>query len=402
VKRLVNRLSIALVMASSLGALAAVAIGMLVGFWALTNAERATLSAASIVVRDAVAGAGRPALDRELRALSPSLRSWGLTAAAFGPAGRLIAGDERLAPDGQWSSGRPAAPASRQLAVVETRAGYVILATDPAQAALIRRTATLAALLMIVLVPLVTLAAGRPLIALRLEASDAGRSAEETRLRAFLADAGHELRTPLAIASGYLGILRRGAIHDPVLAERIVGDVERENERLQRLVERILHLARLDATNRDATAASDVDRTIDEAIALVRPLDLDDRIARSGASGAWAAVEPDELRDALRNLLENAIRYAPGAAVTVDAKSAGAGVTIAVRDDGPGMDAFTAGHAFDRFFRGANRGEVAGSGLGLSIVRGVAERVGGSAALRTAPGSGTTVTLRLPARRRAP
>jgi signal transduction histidine kinase len=70
--------------------------------------------------------------------------------------------------------------------------------------------------------------------------------------------------------------------------------------------------------------------------------------------------------------------------------------SIRIADGGPGMDAFTAEHAFDRFFRGSDRGSVAGSGLGLAIVRRIVDRAGGSVTLETAPGKGTTVEVRVP------
>jgi two-component system OmpR family sensor kinase len=218
--------------------------------------------------------------------------------------------------------------------------------------------------------------------------------ANDERLRAFLADAAHELRTPLAIAIGYIGILKRGATGDRELTDRIVDDIATEHERLQRLVDRILQLARLDAVEKSAKATCDAVRVAEEAIALVRPLDPQRSIELDAPPNAPAAIAEDDLRDALRNLLDNAVRYAPGAPIVVRVASDG-DVVVRVSDRGPGMDEFTAAHAFDRFFRGADRGEIPGSGLGLSIVRRIVERTGGRVVLDTAPGSGTTIELRL-------
>jgi two-component system OmpR family sensor kinase len=230
----------------------------------------------------------------------------------------------------------------------------------------------------------------------RLARTVAERTEGEERLRSFLAEAAHELRTPLAIAIGYLGILERGALSDSALATRIVRDVGSEHARLQRLVDRILQLARLDAIPADRSTVTDVRRVVDESVALVRPLDTERVIAVEASGTPWAAIASDELRDAVRNLLENSIRYAPGARIAVTITEDTLGVTVRVSDDGPGMDGFTAEHAFDRFFRGADRGDIPGSGLGLAIVKRVAERAEGTVTIASRFGSGTTVELRLP------
>jgi signal transduction histidine kinase len=181
-----------------------------------------------------------------------------------------------------------------------------------------------------------------------------------------------------------------------VLAARIVRDVAAEHARLQELVERILHLARLDAVAPDRDAVADVARVVDEAISLVRPLDVERSLTLESNGAGWAAIAPDELRDAVRNVLENAIRYAPAAAVRATVSADEQAINVQVADAGPGMDAFAAAHAFDRFFRGSDCGDVPGTGLGLAIVRRIAERAGGSATLTSVPGTGTTVTLRFP------
>jgi two-component system OmpR family sensor kinase len=225
------------------------------------------------------------------------------------------------------------------------------------------------------------------------------RAQGEERLRAFLADAGHELRTPLAIAIGYIGILQRDAIEDPELARRIVGDIATEHERLTRLVERILQLARLDAVAADPSATCDAVRVAREAIALVRPLDIEREIALNAPDSAWLAIAPDDFRDAVRNLLENALRYAPGSDIAVTIVSDGKSTIVRVADNGPGMTAFARDHAFDRFFRGSATTTAVGSGLGLAIVRRIAERAGGIARLDSEEDRGTVAELQLPAAR---
>ncbi len=222
--------------------------------------------------------------------------------------------------------------------------------------------------------------------------------AEDERLSALLADAAHELRTSLAVAVGYTGILKRGGTRDPELTDRIVGDIAVEHERLKRLVDRIVQLARLDGAGEPTAATCEAVGVAEQTIALVRSLDSQRTIELEAPPNARAAIAEGELRDALLNLLDNAVCYAPGAPINVTVVSNG-GVIVRVRDQGPGMDEFTAAHAFDRFFRGANRREIPGCGLGLSIVQRIAERAGGRVVLDSAPGSGTTIELQL---RRSP
>jgi signal transduction histidine kinase len=138
-------------------------------------------------------------------------------------------------------------------------------------------------------------------------------------------------------------------------------------------------------------------RVVREAIALVRPLDIEREISLNAPESAWLAIAPDDFRDAVRNLLENALRYAPDSDVAVTIVADGNATIVRVVDNGPGMTAFARDHAFDRFFRGTAATTAAGSGLGLAIVRRIAERAGGVARLESEDGRGTVAELLLPA-----
>ncbi len=418
----------------------------IVGTWAavlVQRNDRAVLDAASAALRPALASAGAAGVRAHLSDLREALDGWSVDAAAFDRNGSFIAGDAGLRDDGLPKGADAAPPAGRQLSIVPTRDGYVLLRIDPAAVLRFRvmlgggllgslLAAGLAAflagawwarerarVLLHAREHLVAIADGRsrsltplkadPLFGDFLAVTSAAidrlahavsdRSDAEERLRTFLADAGHELRTPLAIVTGYVGILKRGALGDAALAERIVADISEQLERLKHLVEGILQLARLDAIAQDAQASADVVRVAAEAVALVRPLDVERHITIEGPPSAWAAIGGDDLRDALRNVLENAILYAPAAPISIVVDAGEAGVAARVRDAGPGMDPFTAAHAFDRFFRGAERGAVPGTGLGLAIVRRIVDRAGGRITLESSPG-GTTVELHLRAPQR--
>ena len=425
-----------IVVAALCGAALGLTIAAIIGGVATARMQHATLDAASAAVRGAIAGRDEAETKARIASLQTSFETWGVSAAAFDRQGAFIAGNERLRGDG-LPAGRASAPlGGRQMAIVDTRDGYVLLTEDTAVVDRFRASViagvvlTLGAAWLLALVfggrygaarsqaaervrahlrgnagasPVVVadplfgdLSADVAAAIERLARSIVDRAEGEERLRAFLAEAAHELRTPLAIAIGYVGILDRGGLADPVLAARIVNDVAAEHARLQQLVERILHLARLDAVAPDRDAVADVVRVVDEAISLVRPLDVARSLTLEANGAAWAAIAPDELRDAVRNVLENAIRYAPASPVRATVTADGQTIDVRVSDDGPGLDAFAAAHAFDRFFRGSDRGDVPGTGLGLAIVRRIAERAGGSATLTSAPGAGTTVTLRFP------
>ena len=338
-------LRFAVVGAALSGALTALIVAMIVAGIADSRLQHSTLDAASVAVRDAVGTGTAQRTAPTLAAMRSSLETWGVAAAAFDRNGTLIAGDERLRADG-LPEGRASAPlSSRQVALVETRDGYVLLTIDPAVTARLRWSVAAGVVVTFVLVWIVSMVAGGRWAAIRGETAELLREGREERLRAFLAEAAHELRTPLAIAIGYVGILQRGGLGDADLAARIVNDVAAEHTRLQQLVERILLLARLDAVPGDGSAVSDVARVAVEAVALVRPLDPARSIAIEAGAPVWAAIAPDELRDALRNVIENALRYAPDAPIRVVIAASGSDIKVTVIDTGPGMDAFSAEHA---------------------------------------------------------
>lgn len=423
-------------------ALAAWVALIVFGVSIVEHAERKNLDAASAIARDRLATADADAVRAHIETLRETFAPWNLTAAAFDRNGVSLGGDAALRPDGLRAGGETTPPAGRLLSVVEIRAGYVLVAPTPAYVTWVR-TVVYATLAIALAASLLVTAAAYVLSIRRcartserltaafaaagtvddraIAPSDdalfgpiataasaavervrkaAGERAQgEERLRAFLADAGHELRTPLAIAIGYIGILQRDAIEDPELARRIVGDIATEHERLTRLVERILQLARLDAVAADPSATCDAVRVVREAIALVRPLDIEREIVLNAPESAWLAIAPDDFRDAVRNLLENALRYAPDSDVAVTIVPDSDSTLVRVADGGPGMTAFARDHAFDRFFRASASTTAIGSGLGLAIVRRIAERAGGVARLASEEGRGTVAELQLPTAR---
>jgi two-component system OmpR family sensor kinase len=221
------------------------------------------------------------------------------------------------------------------------------------------------------------------------------RRVTEGRMRQFVADAGHELRTPLTVIGGYIDVLRRGAIDEPKVARQILGTMALEKEHMRGLIDRLMRLARMDAETPPARLPIDVAQMLRDQVEAARRLD-DQRAIDYSVDGVGEIVgDRAELGEALWNVVENALKYAPGAPVHLRAFRENGDNVITVRDEGPGMTESERLHAFERFFRGDARGEIPGTGLGLAIAKRAVDRAGGSIAIDSAPGRGTTVSIKL-------
>jgi two-component system sensor histidine kinase MprB len=187
--------------------------------------------------------------------------------------------------------------------------------------------------------------------------------------RQLVADASHELRTPVTALRTNIEVLAESEL-EPAERARVVADVQAQAEELSALVADLIELARGDQT---APALEDVrlDALVSEAIERAQRHAPD---VQFSAELQPAVVEgmPDRLARAINNLLDNAARH--GARVTVSTGVDG----VVVRDDGPGIDPTDLPHIFDRFYRGAATRGRPGTGLGLAIVRQVAEQHGGT------------------------
>lgn len=217
--------------------------------------------------------------------------------------------------------------------------------------------------------------------------------------RRFISDAAHQLRTPLAGLKSQTE-LALDATTEPALRQRLAR-VHESAVRGARLVSQLLVLARAEpeAAATQGWAAVDCGRLVRETTA--------DWVPRALAAGCDLGADvADEaitvqgvellLREALVNLIDNAVHYAGrGAAITVRLRRAGDDVWIDVEDNGPGLAPELRGRAFERFVRGSTRGE--GCGLGLAIVREIVEHHGGSAELLSAAPHGCIARLTLPA-----
>ena len=219
--------------------------------------------------------------------------------------------------------------------------------------------------------------------------------------RRFTADASHELRTPLAVVAGHVELLKRGGLPDDERREEldlIAGEVDR----MSRLVDDLLSLARLDAGKPRAHQPLELSTLLGEAAARARG--LGDRLIEVKAPpDVWVSGEPDQLTQALLNLLGNAVVHtSPGGHVWLRATAGIGGVAIEVSDDGPGIRDEDLSRVFDRFYRaqGPRRGDRGGSGLGLAITKRLVELHAGTITASNRPDGGarfTVVLKRIPA-----
>lgn len=216
-----------------------------------------------------------------------------------------------------------------------------------------------------------------------------------------VADLSHELRTPVTAILATLDV----ALRKPRSAEeyhQIIVECRSVGGHMRQLVERLLSLARLDAgVAQLRIEAVEIDDLIEEVTSLIRPLVNEKGLQlkiESTPHSVWI-TDPDKLREILVNLMHNAVQYnRPGGSITLHTHQTADRLEIMVTDTGIGIDADAIPHIFERFYRAdVSREEPAlHAGLGLSIVRGYVELLGGTIRATSNPGAGTTFHISLP------
>jgi two-component system OmpR family sensor kinase len=236
-----------------------------------------------------------------------------------------------------------------------------------------------------------------------IEAAFAERDATEKRLRQFLSDASHELRTPLTSIQGFAELFRmadEGGHRDvehidlPVILRRI----EEETARMRVLVDELLLLAQLDESRPVERADVDLAVLAADACSDAAAAAPDRAVTLDAPAPVEVRGDRDHLRQAIGNLVANALKHTPDAtAIDVAAHAHDDGfATVVVRDHGGGLDADALEHAFDRLWQADPARTGAGAGLGLAIVAGIAHEHGGEATAANADDGGAVFTLRLP------
>jgi two-component system OmpR family sensor kinase len=223
--------------------------------------------------------------------------------------------------------------------------------------------------------------------------------ADEAQLRRFVSDASHELRTPVASIRGFTDLYRRGALEEPGQLEDAMRRIGAEGARMAALVDDLLLLARLDEGQPLASGRVDIGAVLRDAALDASATHPSRTVTVDAADGLVVLGDEHRLRQVVANLLTNALVHGGSSPVLLSASQSGRNIcSIVVVDTGPGMPTQDAAKAFDRFWRAdaARQRNGTGSGLGLSIVRAIVESHGGSTAIDSRPGSGTTVTVRIP------
>jgi two-component system OmpR family sensor kinase len=235
----------------------------------------------------------------------------------------------------------------------------------------------------------------------QIETAFARQQDSEERLRRFLADAAHELRTPLASIRGYAELFRMGAASDPADVSKAMSRIESEAARMGVLVQDLLTLARLDESPDIAREPVDLEELLRDA--------HDDALAQS--PGRAITLETDgplvvlgdgnRLRQVLTNLIQNAFVHTDdGVAIDLRGAHEAGRAIVEVRDHGTGLPPGAGEHVFERLWRneaGRGRGPSgAGAGLGLAIVAEIVAAHGGEVSAANAPGGGASFVIRLP------
>ncbi|GMR02239.1 MAG: hypothetical protein BMS9Abin20_0567 [Acidimicrobiia bacterium] len=240
------------------------------------------------------------------------------------------------------------------------------------------------------------LARGIDDMARRLEDASVARAREDESRREFFAAIGHDLRTPLASAQAAVEALRDGVASDP---ERYHASLQRDIGVLHSLVDDLFLLARIESGDfAFESVTTDLTEIADEAIEVLLPVATKENVELVLDAPRRVIVQtaPEAVSRVMRNLLDNAIRHAPGGSVVTVAVSDGDVVTVLVQDEGMGFGEDFIPHAFDSFSRSdADRSRVTGgAGLGLAIAQGFVVGLGGE--IWAEPGPGGTVGFRLP------
>ncbi len=225
------------------------------------------------------------------------------------------------------------------------------------------------------------------------------RGARERERYEFFAAVGHELRTPLTSIRGYLETLLETPV-DEQTARRFLETARREALRMGRLIEGMFEFSLLDLSGQSLLGAScEVDAQIDQACEIVRPLAQQRGMSleRGPLCAARIFLEADAFLQMLVNLLDNAVKYGkPDGCARICAAIQGEELVVSIDDDGPGVTAGERNAIFGLRVRGEQRDRWAGTGIGLAIVKMIADRAGGRIECARSPLGGARFEIVLP------
>ncbi|MGA9598219.1 MAG: ATP-binding protein, partial [Acidimicrobiia bacterium] len=234
----------------------------------------------------------------------------------------------------------------------------------------------------------------------QIEDAFAHEAEAQERLKTFVADASHELRTPIAAIQGYAELYRKGALEEEGALNNAMRRVTSDAARMHRLVSDLLLLARLDRGQVSEPRSINVANVIHDAVTDFGAIDPErDIVVEGSLDSAKVLGDYHQLAQVFSNLLANARMHTPaGTPVTIRMRHDAAAVVVDVIDDGPGLPEDVTAKVFDRFYRidTSRARKSGGSGLGLAIVAAIVAEHGGTVEAGNEPGRGARFTVRLP------
>lgn len=216
----------------------------------------------------------------------------------------------------------------------------------------------------------------------------------------FVSDASHELRTPIAVIQGYANLLDRWGKDNPAARQESIDAIRTEAEAMKSLIEQLLFLARGD-NHSTQLHPEPVELTAIAGTVLkeAQMIDQSHPFAGNWTEAVELTADPGLLKQALRVLVDNSIKYTPaGGTISVAVTRSGPNARISVQDEGQGIDGEALPHIFERFYRTdeSRARQTGGAGLGLSIAKWIVDRHGGWFEVTSRPGLGTDVTMIFP------
>lgn len=216
-------------------------------------------------------------------------------------------------------------------------------------------------------------------------------------MRQFMSDAGHQLRTPLTVIRGFIGVLLRGDLRSQSDHAEILSRMNGQCVLMGSLIDKLILLDVWEHGDQSAPPAIvDVSQLVEDVVTPIAETWPDRVVELKLAPGAMARIDPIGCSHALTNLVDNALKYAPRSPVEVTLTYDPRTIEIVVADHGAGLTAEERRHIFDRFYRGPLNRDVPGSGLGLPIARSAIEHAHGTLTVESAPGEGTRFIISLP------
>ncbi|WP_028548737.1 sensor histidine kinase [Paenibacillus sp. UNC451MF] len=234
----------------------------------------------------------------------------------------------------------------------------------------------------------------------RLEASFEAEKEARERMRRFIADASHELRTPLTSIHGFLEILLRGAVNQPEQLHKALTSMYSESERINKLVQDLLMLARLDRTPTSEMQEGLLDEVVHSMETQLRLLAGERKVSFELEPQSKCVFDQDKMKQVILNLFHNAVQHtnATTGHIEIGVGSYSKGVKLTVRDNGSGIPEEHIPHLFDRFYRidTSRARKYGGAGLGLSITKTIVDLHGGTITVNSEDGRGSAFQVWIP------